>query len=69
VKEAEQRGIRLAALATQARVDHLDALAQHIDAGRLKIFIGRTFPLAQAQAAMEYRQQATIPGKTVLTVL
>jgi NADPH:quinone reductase-like Zn-dependent oxidoreductase len=67
-EEAKQRGIQTLALATQPRVDHLNDLAQRIDSGRVKTFINRTFPLHEAQAAMEYRMQSTNPGKIVLTV-
>jgi NADPH:quinone reductase-like Zn-dependent oxidoreductase len=68
-EEAEKRGIRVMALGTQARVDHLDDLARRIDANTLKIFIHRTFPLRDAQAAIEYRLKSTNPGKIVLTVV
>jgi len=67
-EEAEKRGIRLMGLGTQARVDHLDDLARRIDAGQLKIFIHRTFPLHEAQSAIEYRMKSTNPGKIVLKV-
>jgi NADPH:quinone reductase-like Zn-dependent oxidoreductase len=68
-EEADRRGIHVASLATQPRVDQLDDLARRIDSGRLKIFINSTFPLHEAQAAMEYRLKTTNPGKIVLTVL
>jgi NADPH:quinone reductase-like Zn-dependent oxidoreductase len=68
-EEAEQRGIRAIALGTQPRVDHLNELAQRIDTNQLKIFINRTFPLREAQAAIEYRLKTTNPGKIVLTVV
>jgi NADPH:quinone reductase-like Zn-dependent oxidoreductase len=67
--EAERRGISVKALGTQARVDHLDDLARRIDAAQLKIFINRTFPLHEVQAAIEYRMMSTNPGKVVLTVV
>jgi NADPH:quinone reductase-like Zn-dependent oxidoreductase len=68
-EELERRGIRSAGLATQPRVEQLDDLAQRIDTGRLKTFLNRTFPLDEAQAAMEFRMQTIHPGKVVLTVL
>ena len=55
-------------LGTQPRVDQLNDLAQRIDTGRLKIFINRTFPLPEAQAAMDYRTTTKDQGKIVLTV-
>jgi NADPH:quinone reductase-like Zn-dependent oxidoreductase len=68
-EEAEKRGIRMAGLGTQARVDHLDDLARRIDAKRIKIFIHRTFPLHEAQAALEYRLKTTNSGKIVLKMV
>jgi len=67
-EEASRRGVRAAGLATQPRADQLDDLARRIDSGRVKVFIDRTFPLEEAQAAMEYRLRAARPGKVVLTV-
>ncbi len=68
LEEAERRGIRSMALATQANIQHLNDMAQRIDSGQLKIFINRVFPLSEAQAAMEYRMNTTDPGKIVLTI-
>ncbi len=68
-EEAEKRGIRVMALGTQARVDHLDDLARRIDAARLKIYVDRTFPLHEAQAAIDYRLKSTNTGKIVLKVV
>jgi NADPH:quinone reductase-like Zn-dependent oxidoreductase len=67
-EEAERRGIRSMGLATQARVDHLDDLARRIDSGRLKIFVNKSFPLHEVEAAMEHRMKTTTHGKVVLTV-
>jgi NADPH:quinone reductase-like Zn-dependent oxidoreductase len=67
-EEPQRRGFRSVGLGTQARVDQLDELRRRIDAGRLKIFVDRTFPLAEAQSAMEYRMKTTNPGKIVLIV-
>lgn len=69
LEEAERRGISAKGLGTQARVDHLDDLARRIDSDRLKIFINRTFPLHETQAAIEYRMMSTNPGKVVLTMV
>jgi NADPH:quinone reductase-like Zn-dependent oxidoreductase len=68
LEEAEKRGISCAALATQPRLDHLNDLAQRIDSGQLKIFVARTFPLAEAQSAINYRMSTTDIGKVVLLV-
>lgn len=68
-EEAEKRGIRSLGFGAQPRADLLAQIAKLIDAGKLKVFVNRTFPLAQAQAALEYRQTTKLPGKVVMTVL
>lgn len=68
VEEAERRGIRALGLGTQARTDHLNDMAERIDTGKLKVFVNCTFPLEQAQEAMEYRLKTSDPGKVVLTI-
>lgn len=67
-EEAERRGIRASGALTQPTVDHLTTVAERIDAGKLKVFVNRTFPLDEAQAALEYRQTGTTHGKVVLVV-
>ena len=66
--EAQRRGIRSLGLASQPRGDVLAKVAELVDAGKLKVFVNRTFPLADVTAAMEYRLKTTAPGKVVLTV-
>lgn len=66
--EAAERGITVKGLATQARADQLAGLGQRIDAGSLKVFVNCTFPLDEAQSALEFRPKSTQPGKVVLTV-
>jgi NADPH:quinone reductase-like Zn-dependent oxidoreductase len=67
-EEAHRRGIRSLGLASQPRADLLAQVAERIDAGKLKVFVNRTFPLDEVEAAMEYRLQTTEPGKVVLTI-
>jgi NADPH:quinone reductase-like Zn-dependent oxidoreductase len=43
-------------------------VAERIDAGKLKVFVNRTFPLDDEEAALEYRLKTTEPGKVVLTI-
>ena len=69
VEETERRGFSAKGLGTQARVDHLDDLGRRIDSGKLKIFINRTFPLNEVQAALDFRLKTTNPGKIVLTMM
>jgi NADPH:quinone reductase-like Zn-dependent oxidoreductase len=47
----------------------LAQIADQIDAGKLKVFVNKTFPLAEAQAAMDYRYMSKVPGKVVLTII
>ena len=67
--EAERRGIRSFGLASQARADELAKVAELVDAGKLKVFVNRTFPLADAAAAMDFRLKTTAPGKIMLTMV
>jgi len=67
-EEAHSRGIRSLGLASQPRADLLAQVAEWIDAGKLKVFVNRTFPLDQVEAAMEHRLKTTEPGKVVLTI-
>lgn len=68
-EEAEKRGINSIGLGTQPKTEQLEEIAARIDSNRLKTFVNCTFPLEQAQQAMEYRMAKTEPGKVVLTVL
>jgi NADPH:quinone reductase-like Zn-dependent oxidoreductase len=67
-EEAGRRGIQAFGQFTQPTTDHLTKIAELIDAGRLKVFISRSFPLEEAQAALEFSQQRNLTGKTVLIV-
>jgi NADPH:quinone reductase-like Zn-dependent oxidoreductase len=67
-EEAQRRGIRSLGLGSQPRADLLAQVAERIDAGKLKVFVNRTFPLDEVEAAMEYRLKTTEPGKVVLTI-
>jgi NADPH:quinone reductase-like Zn-dependent oxidoreductase len=67
-EQAERLGIRSFGIITAPTVDHLTQLARLIDAGALRVFIHRTFMIDEAQAALEYRQTGTAPGKVVLTI-
>jgi NADPH:quinone reductase-like Zn-dependent oxidoreductase len=68
-EEAEKRGIHSTGFGAQPRAELLAQIADLVDAGKLKVFVNRTFPLKDAQTAMEYRLSTKAPGKVVLTVL
>ena len=55
-------------LMTQPKADTLAKLAEVIDAGKLKVFVNRTYPLADMQAAMNFRVETAAPGKIVMTM-
>ncbi|MHB0965159.1 MAG: zinc-binding dehydrogenase [Bellilinea sp.] len=67
--EPQRRGIRSMGLAAWPNAEVLMKMAERIDAGKIQVFVNRTFPLEEANAAMAYRLQTTAPGKIVLTVL
>jgi NADPH:quinone reductase-like Zn-dependent oxidoreductase len=62
------QGIVAKGLFTQPSVEELTQLAQEIDAGNLKVFVHRTFPLAEAQTALFYKAPDGSPDKVVITI-
>jgi len=68
-EEPEKRGFSSVGFGAQPRADLLTKFAGMADAGKIKVYVNRTFPLAEAQAALDYRLQSKAPGKVVLTVL
>lgn len=67
-EEAAKRGIRVEAAFAQPTPDTLSQIAALIDAGTVKVLVQRQFPLDEVQAAFDYRQSATSPGKVVLSI-
>lgn len=65
---AELGGFTAVGTVTQPTVADLDDLAAAIDAGNVKVFVERTYPMEEAGAAMAYRQGGGLPGKVVLTM-
>jgi NADPH:quinone reductase-like Zn-dependent oxidoreductase len=68
-EEPEKRGFRSVGFGAEPRADLLAKVADMVDAGELKIFVNRAFPLDDVQAALDYRHATKLPGKVVLTVL
>jgi NADPH:quinone reductase-like Zn-dependent oxidoreductase len=66
--EPVRRGIRSFGLGAYPQAAVLAKVAELVDTGKLKIFVNRTFPLADVAAAMDFRLKTTAPGKIVLTV-
>jgi NADPH:quinone reductase-like Zn-dependent oxidoreductase len=67
-EEAVRRGIHSIGVATQPNVEQLEDIAQRIDAGRLKVFVNRVYPLNEAQDAINFRLTTIEPGKIILSV-
>lgn len=53
---------------TQPTTEELTKLAEAIDAGKLKVFVSRTFPIEEAQTALYYKPEDAIPGKVVINI-
>lgn len=64
----KDQGIVAMGIFTQPIVEELVKLAEAIDAGRLKVFVNRTFPLQEAQTALYYSPENGAPGKVVVIV-
>lgn len=47
---------------------NLEAIAGLVEAGRLRVCINRTFPLAEVRQAHELIETGRVAGKLVLTV-
>jgi len=66
--QAESLGVRVSNVMTQPNVDQLTKLAEQIDAGKVKVYVDSTFPLEEAQAALDLLIAGHRTGKIVLTV-
>jgi NADPH:quinone reductase-like Zn-dependent oxidoreductase len=64
----KDRGIVSKGTYTQATVEDLTKLAEAIDAGKAKVFVQRTFPMAETQMALAYQPEDGAQGKVVITV-
>ncbi len=67
-EEAEHHNVRVYGIFTQPNADQLTTIAELIDAGKVKVFVHRIFPLEEAQAALELHQKEKKRGKIVLAV-
>jgi NADPH:quinone reductase-like Zn-dependent oxidoreductase len=64
----KERGIVALGSYTQPTVEELTKLAEMIDAGKLKVYVSRTFPMEETQTALYYKPSDSAPGKTVITI-
>jgi NADPH:quinone reductase-like Zn-dependent oxidoreductase len=67
-EEAERRGIKATSIFAQPTAEQLAETARLIDAGKLKVTVLRTYPMEEAQAALDFRSATTEPGKVVLKI-
>jgi len=65
-EEPERLGIKSYGFGAQPSSEIMAKFADMVDSGKLKVFVNRTFPLAEAAEAMDFRGKTTIPGKVVL---
>jgi NADPH:quinone reductase-like Zn-dependent oxidoreductase len=65
-EEPERLGIKSYGFGAQPSSAIMAKFADMVDRGELKVFVNRTFPLAQAAEAMDFRGKTPIPGKVVL---
>jgi NADPH:quinone reductase-like Zn-dependent oxidoreductase len=66
--QAQQRGIKVAGVWSQANAEQLEQLAALIDAGTVKVLVSDVLPLEQAQEAQELVAAGHPRGKVVLQV-
>ena len=64
----KEQGIVAMGQFTQPNPEELTKLAEAIDAGKLKVFVSRTFPIEEAQTALYYQPEAGSPGKVVIHI-
>lgn len=67
-EEAKARGIEAHTTFTQPTVEELNQIAELLDAGKLTVFVSRTFPLAEINEAMKFKNEEITPGKVVVTI-
>ncbi|MGD1879040.1 MAG: NADP-dependent oxidoreductase [Kiloniellaceae bacterium] len=67
-EEAEERGVTVSATQVRSSGAQLTEVGRLLDAGKVRVAIDSTFPLADARKAHERASQGHIQGKIVLAV-
>lgn len=67
--KVEAAGYRFAGISVEPDYASLEAIAELVDAGRIRPYVGETFPLAEAGKAHEMVGSGRAQGKIVLTVV
>ncbi|MDQ5822628.1 MAG: NADP-dependent oxidoreductase [Chloroflexota bacterium] len=66
--QADSRGIRASGIWAMSNPEQLAQLAELIDAGKVKVFVDSTYPLEEAEAALDHVKSGHPTGKVVLVV-
>ncbi len=64
----KEQGIVAMGQFTQPTIEELTKLAEAIDAGKLNVFVSRTFPIEETQSALYYKPEDGAPGKVIINV-
>lgn len=64
----KEQGIIAMGHFTQPTIEELIKLAEAIDAGKLKVFVSRIFPIEEAQTALYYKPEEGTSGKVVINI-
>jgi NADPH:quinone reductase-like Zn-dependent oxidoreductase len=64
----KEQGIVAMGQFTQPNPAELTKLAEAIDAGKIMVFVSRSFPMEEAQAALYYQPEEGAPGKVVINI-
>jgi alcohol dehydrogenase len=64
----QKYGVRAESQQSRTTVESLNRLTELVEAGAIKAYIDRTFPLEQVQEAFEARESGKIRGKVVLEI-
>lgn len=64
----KKQGIVVMGQFTQPNPEEFTKLAEAIDAGKVKVFVSRTFPLEETQTALSYQPEESEPGKVVIRI-
>jgi NADPH:quinone reductase-like Zn-dependent oxidoreductase len=67
-EEAKKHQVRALMFSTEAKSENLRAIAQLADAGEIKPFIGKTYPLTEAAQAWRDARTGKVEGKLVFQV-
>ena len=64
----KEQGIIAMGQFTQPNPEELTKLAEAIDAGKVKVFVSRIFPIEETQTALYYKPEDGTSGKVVLNI-